>query len=200
MPRDTRSCKRGDRSSPRPSRRQTRGGRNSHCTTDPVAETPQKYVPSFPSCEPSHTTAVFAPVTSPPRATQGQHGALTDLTRPQNAPAPPEVPKQHVKDPGNGASPAVALREILQSSNTQEVLHREIEKGNISVIHYKLENHRPSTPGSKSRPIKVEDSPQSCSPSFAQAERLSIKKKRSKAFPTTPVSALWTIHHQTAPQ
>jgi hypothetical protein len=190
MPRDTRSRRRGHRSSPRPSRRPTRGRQNSQCITDTVPWPPPQDVPSLPR-EPNHTMAIFSPITSPPRPTQDQHEVLTGSIRPQHASAPPEVPEQHVKDPRDRASPAVTLREILKpSNNTQEVLHREIEKGNISVIHYKPGNYRPSAPGSKSRPIKVEDSPQPCSPSLAQAEKLSISKKRSKAYPTTTVSVL----------
>ncbi|KAI1428049.1 hypothetical protein F5Y12DRAFT_790643 [Xylaria sp. FL1777] len=70
-------------------------------------------------------------------------------------------------------SHTLALQETFKPTTT----HDDSDQGHIRIIHFDFNKHKPTTPGSESRPIKIEDSPEASSSSPIRPEKTSFRQE-----------------------
>ncbi|KAI0904526.1 hypothetical protein F4823DRAFT_204620 [Ustulina deusta] len=70
-------------------------------------------------------------------------------------------------------SPTLASQETYQPMVAQKS-GNDSQPGHVQIIHFDFHKYRPSTPGSESRPIKIEDSPEASLPSPIRSEKRSM--------------------------
>ncbi|KAI0818450.1 hypothetical protein GGR55DRAFT_685750 [Xylaria sp. FL0064] len=127
--------------------------------------------------ETSHTSAFFS-LSKNCRGQcedESQTSSFPSSTRPHSTSSPSKVPYQ-IEDRSIGIpSPILAFQENHKSVTTEKSDQRQ--PGQVRIIHFDFDKYRPATPGSESRPIKIEDSPESTLSSSIRSQKLSAPRE-----------------------
>ncbi|KAI1346286.1 hypothetical protein F5Y01DRAFT_27454 [Xylaria sp. FL0043] len=124
--------------------------------------------------ESSHTSAFFSLSKDCPWQfeDESQTSSPPSFTRPHST-SPPST--QIEDNPIGIPSPILAFQENHKSVTTEKSDQRQ--PGQARIIHFDFSKYRPSTPGSESRPIKIEDSPESTLSSSIPSQKLSAPRE-----------------------
>ncbi|KAI3322141.1 hypothetical protein HD806DRAFT_501134 [Xylariaceae sp. AK1471] len=181
MPRNTRFRQQELQPAPRLSRRQTRRRQDAH-SPDQIVDPPRGNQDPPHEDEPRHTSAIFSfPEISPDPFEEDEPERTS--THPYDDISPPSQWQGQTDDVSlrDIASPTLAMQDTHRPPTAQEESDVEAQQqpGHVRIIHFDFEKYRPSTPGSESHPIKIEDSP-----SLVQSRQASIRpKSQSIALP-----------------
>ncbi|KAI8950535.1 hypothetical protein F4801DRAFT_344047 [Xylaria longipes] len=124
--------------------------------------------------EPSHTSAVFLlPEISPELSDDEPEPETLSTPTPTGPCGVPIPPKRQgeIKNPFNNTWPDLGLQDAHEPTAPQGV---EYEPRHVQIVHFDFSKYRPSTPGSKTHPIKIEDSPKACSSLPVHTRKVSI--------------------------
>ncbi|KAI0183251.1 hypothetical protein EV127DRAFT_31142 [Xylaria flabelliformis] len=118
--------------------------------------------------EPNHASAMFS------LSESSLEELSENVPRPSSTPTPigpcrtsiPQRRKSQVENPAD--DPPLDLGSESAPTAPQEP---EYMPGHVEIVHFDFNKYRPRTPGSKSAPIKIEDSPKSSSSSSADTNK-----------------------------
>ncbi|GAW23097.1 hypothetical protein ANO14919_126470 [Xylariales sp. No.14919] len=122
---------------------------------------------------------------SPMRSKDGSETLLTPTpTYPRDEPSPPPPKTQDQAADGSmdAVLPCLTLQDAFQPTTAHRV--EDSQPRHIQITHFDFSEYRPSTPGSKSHPIKIEGSP-GASPSWPISSRKPSTHQEPLALPTS---------------
>ncbi|KAI1737909.1 hypothetical protein F4680DRAFT_202387 [Xylaria scruposa] len=167
MPHNTRSRRQGLQPVPPLPRRQTRGRKAPGSSTQEGNPNKSQNVLTR---EKSHTSAIFS-------LSENSLGLSGDVYRSSSTPTPigpcrtstPQRRQNQTKNSADDSSLGLGSEGVPAAPQEAEYL-----PGHVEIVHFDFNKYRPRTPGSKSAPIKIEDSPKSSSSSPADSQKASI--------------------------
>ncbi|KAI0545114.1 hypothetical protein F4679DRAFT_488539 [Xylaria curta] len=162
----TRSRRRGLKSVPPLPCRQTRGRKAPGSSTQEGTPSKSQNVLTQ---EPSHTSAIFS-------LSENSLELSEDVPRSSSTPTPigpcrtstPQKRQNQIKNSADDASLGLGSEGVPTAPQEAEYMPEHVE-----IVHFDFNKYRPSTPGSKSAPIKIEDSPKSSPSSSADTQKAS---------------------------
>ncbi|KAI0449120.1 hypothetical protein F5B21DRAFT_63838 [Xylaria acuta] len=177
MPQNTRSRRQGLQPAPPPPPRHTR--RHKICESSTHEGNPHRGEKGS-MREPSHTSARFSPAESSPELSEDEHEtpSTPTPTGPRHVSISPKRQGQIENSTAN-ASPDLGFQAARELTVPQEI---DYLPEHVEIIHFDFNKYKPSTPGSKSHPIKIEDSPMSSASLPIEARKATIYQE-SLALP-----------------